>query len=161
MNYHNIEHCSLLQGEGVRVVLWVSGCGFHCKGCHNKQTWNPQSGLPFDAEARAELFQALSNPDIKGLTLLGGEPLMPYNYDEVLGIVKEVKARFPKLDIWCYTGYVYEYLKILRPEILQHIDVIVDGQFEEELKDNSLHWRGSSNQRVMRLKDGEIVECLE
>lgn len=160
MNYHNIEHCSLLQGEGCRVVLWVSGCGFHCKGCHNKQTWDKNSGLPFDDEAKAELMKALSNPDIDGITFLGGEPLMPYNYNTVMELMKEIKIKFPKKNIWCYTGYVYESILENRPEILKYIDVLVDGQFIEELKNNSLHWVGSSNQRVLKLKDGVIDSVI-
>lgn len=151
MNYHDIKKCDLNNGDGVRVSLFVSGCDHHCPGCFNAQTWNPKSGIPFDAEAKAELFAALDDPYVSGVTWLGGDPLAPYNYNEILELSKEVREKFPDKTIWCYTGYSFDEIQFLRPQILDHIDVLVDGLFIEDLKDNSLRYRGSSNQKIYYL----------
>ena len=149
MNYHDITKCDMLNGNGLRVVLWVSGCSHHCKGCQNPQTWDKNSGIPFDKQAEDELFEALQPDYISGLTFSGGDPLYIANRVEVTKLAKKCKEQYPNKTIWLYTGYKYEEIKHL--PIIEYLDVIVDGEFIEELKDNTLHWCGSSNQRVIRL----------
>lgn len=154
MKYQNITTNDMLNGEGLRVVLWVSGCSHHCKGCQNPLTWDPDDGLEFDAAAKEEIFSELEHDYIQGLTLSGGDPLYAGNRKTVMDLAKEVKEKFPDKDIWMYTGFsMGDALEDLTwDEILQYIDVLVDGKFEEDLKDNNLHWIGSSNQRVIRVK---------
>lgn len=153
MKYQNITTDDMLNGEGLRVVLWVSGCSHHCKGCHNPITWNPDDGLEFDDSVKQEIFEQLSHSYIQGLTLSGGDPMYPGNRDAVTELAKKVKEKFPDKDIWLYTGYSIE--EIQNEKILDFIDVLVDGPFNEELKDNTLQWRGSANQRVIFLKKGD------
>lgn len=151
MNYEKIDKCSVSNGVGVRTVLWVSGCDIHCRNCHNQQTWDFNSGIPFTEETMQELLYDLSKPYIKGCTLSGGHPLDPHNAPKVLEIVKRVKMVFPNKDIWIYSGYVWEDIikdKTLR-EILKYTDVLVDGAYIDELRDISLAFRGSSNQRII------------
>ena len=151
MNYEKIDKCSVSNGLGVRTVLWVSGCDVHCKSCHNQSTWDFNSGIPFTEDTMQEILYDLSKPYIKGLTLSGGHPLDPHNAPKVLEIVKRVKMVFPNKDIWIYSGYVWEDIikdEILR-EILKYTDVLVDGAYVDELRDISLPFRGSSNQRII------------
>ncbi len=150
MKYHNITKDDMLNGSGLRVVLWVAGCSHKCKGCHNPITWDPNSGVEFDEEAKKEIFNELEHSYITGLTLSGGDPLYVGNRSVILELVKEVKVKFPTKNIWLYTGYKYEEIKDL-PH-LEYIDVLVDGEFVEELKDPNLEWKGSSNQNVIYLK---------
>lgn len=157
MNYHKIEKISIANGTGIRTVLWVSGCTHHCKGCHNPQTWDVASGKLFDEEAKKELFEALSNNWNSGLTLSGGDPLHPANRDLVTILAREVKEKFPEKTIWMYTGYTYEDVKDL--EVMKYIDAVVDGKFIEDLKDISIKFRGSSNQRIIYLKE-QYVESI-
>ena len=151
MNYEKIDKCSVSNGLGVRTVLWVSGCDIHCHNCHNQQTWDFNSGILFTEETMQEILYDLSKRYIKGLTLSGGHPLDPHNAPEVLKIVKRVKMVFPNKDIWIYSGYVWEDIikdETLR-EILKYTDVLVDGAYVDELRDISLAFRGSSNQRII------------
>lgn len=151
MNYEKIDKCSVSNGVGVRTVLWVSGCDIHCYNCHNQQTWDFNSGIPFTEETMQELLYDLSKPYIKGCTISGGHPLAPRNLPEVLKIVKRVKMVFSNKDIWIYSGYVWEDIikdETLR-EILKYTDVLVDGAYVDELRDISLAFRGSSNQRII------------
>ena len=151
MNYEKIDKCSVSNGVGVRTVLWVSGCDIRCRNCHNPQTWDFDSGIPFTEETMQELLYDLSKPYIKGLTLSGGHPLDPHNAPKVLEIVKRVKMVFPNKDIWIYSGYVWENIikdETLR-EILKYSDVLVDGAYVDELRDISLPFKGSSNQRII------------
>ena len=152
MNYHNVTKCDMLNGEGVRTVLWVAGCPHSCKGCFNRQTWDKNSGIPFTSDVVDEILQALSEPFCNGLTLSGGDPLATYNYETVLDLCKLVKNQFPTKTIWIYTGYVLDEVKVKYPEILEYIDVLVDGPYIERLKDKKLQYRGSSNQNIIRLK---------
>ena len=148
MKYHKIEKCSVENGLGVRTVLYVSGCIHKCKQCHNPETWDFNSGNEFTQEVKEELFNCLSHSYIDGLTLSGGDPLC--SYDEVLSLVKEVKEKFPTKTIWLYTGYTLEeLLETQREAILEHIDVLVDGRFIKELRDITLAFRGSTNQRIL------------
>lgn len=154
MNYEKIDKCSVSNGIGVRTVLWISGCDIHCKNCHNPQTWDFNSGIPFTEDTMQELLYDLSKPYIKGCTLSGGHPLDPLNAPEVLKIVKRVKMVFPNKDIWIYSGYVWENIikdETLR-EIMKYTDILVDGAYIDELRDISLPFKGSSNQRIINVK---------
>lgn len=159
MRYHNITTDDMLNGLGLRVVLWVSGCNHYCEGCHNQITWDCNSGLEFDLEAERELFKYLCQSHIRGLTLSGGDPLYPANREKILELVKKVKKILPKKDIWLYTGFKYEDIESL--EILNYVDYLVDGKFEIDKKDTSLEFKGSSNQNIYRLKNGKIVGKYE
>lgn len=159
MNYHNITKDDMLNGDGLRVVLWVAGCTHHCKNCQNPITWDVAGGLPFDKAAEDELFEVLDKPYISGITFSGGDPLHFLNRDEVFRLVKKCREMFPQKTIWIYTGYLWDDVKDCKG--LELADVLVDGEFEEKLKDNNLHWVGSSNQKIIdikqSLKTGEIV----
>lgn len=147
MKYHNITKCDMLNGDGIRVVLWVSGCSHACAGCHNKITWDACSGLDFDQNAKDELFDALGKDYISGITFSGGDPLFMGNRIEITNLAKEIKEKFPNKTIWLYTGYKFE--EIANLEVLKFIDVLVDGEFVIDLKDNNKKWAGSTNQRVI------------
>ena len=150
MNYHNITKCDILNGEGVRVVLWVAGCSHFCKGCHNQITWDKNGGLFFDTNAKQELFDALNNADIDGITFSGGDPLFCEHREEVGKLIEEISTKFADKTIWLYTGFLWEDIKNLW--FMPFVDVVVDGKFEIEKLDNSLLWKGSSNQRVIDVK---------
>lgn len=147
MRYHNITKDDMLNGDGLRTVLWISGCDHCCKECHNPITWDPNGGLLFDEEAKQELFEVLERDYISGLTLSGGDPLYAGNREDMLKLVKEVRERFPAKTIWMYTGFEWESIEQL--EIMDYIDVLVDGEFVVEKADPQIPWRGSSNQRVI------------
>ena len=147
MRYHNITKEDMLNGDGLRVVLWVSGCTHACEGCQNPVTWDLCGGLPFDETAHEELMEALDRDFISGITFSGGDPLHPQNIPDVTALAKEVKTRFPHQTIWLYTGYLYEDIKDL--EIMNYLDVLIDGPFILKLLDKQLHWKGSSNQRTI------------
>lgn len=147
MRYHNITKDDMLNGEGLRVVLWVSGCGHHCEGCHNAITWDPEGGIPFDAAAEAELFGVLARDYISGITFSGGDPLYPANRAEIERLARRVKAEYPQKNIWLYTGYRWEEISAL--PLMEYIDVLVDGRFVLALRDAKLHWKGSFNQRII------------
>lgn len=159
MNYIRIDKDNLLNGDGVRVVLWTVGCNHLCENCHNPETHNPNNGVLFNEIAKQEIFNELEKDYTAGLTLSGGDPLFPASRDTITQLCKEVKEKFPNKNIWCWTGFTYEQIKDL--EIMNYIDVLVDGRFVQELKDTALKWRGSSNQRVIDIKEtrkkGEIV----
>lgn len=147
MHYHNITKDDMLNGEGLRVVLWVSGCGHHCEGCHNPQTWAAESGIPFDAAAEAELFELLGRDYISGITFSGGDPLYPPNRAEIGRLAKKVRRLYPEKNSWLYTGYRWEEISAL--PLMEDIDVLVDGRFVAALRDTKLHWKGSFNQRII------------
>ena len=147
MRYHNITKDDMLNGDGLRVVLWVSGCSHCCRECQNPITWDPNGGLLFDAAARQELFQELEKDYISGITLSGGDPLYFSNRADILRLVREIKERFPGKTVWLYTGFVWEAVEGL--EIMKYVDVLVDGEFRIAERDTQLHWRGSANQRVI------------
>jgi anaerobic ribonucleoside-triphosphate reductase activating protein len=153
MKYSEITYPDVNNGEGCRVTLFVSGCTHRCKGCHNPETWNFDFGKDFNDDVKIRLFDIVSKPYIKGLTLSGGDPLD--SYDDVLDLVKEFRKYFGETkDIWLYTGYVVEDLISLgKDKILEYIDVIVDGEYDETHRDVSLAFRGSKNQRIIRLKN--------
>ena len=158
MNYHKITTCDVANGPGIRVVLWTSGCDHHCKNCHNPETWDKDSGKPFDKKAVDKILVELSHEYIAGLTLSGGDPLFPSNRDTILGLVKEVKNRYPQKSIWLYTGYRYEQIK--GEYLLDYVDVIVDGPYVDSLRDVSLPYCGSSNQRVIDVKESKESQTI-
>ena len=160
MNYATIKYCDIANGLGVRTSLFVSGCTHMCKGCFNSEAWDFNYGKPFTSQVEDEIINSLKPDFIDGLSLLGGEPFEPKNQQALLPFLQRVKKEFPNKDIWCYTGYLFdeELLKGSRAkteytyEMLKCIDVLVDGRFIEELKDISLEFRGSSNQRIIDVK---------
>lgn len=160
MNYAKINKNDIANGIGVRVTLFVSGCTHHCKGCFNSEAWDFNYGDPFTVDTENEILEALAPDWIDGLTLLGGEPMEPDNQRALLPFMKKIKEKYPKKTIWCFTGYTLdeELLKTSRArcevtdEMLSLIDVLVDGEFVEELKDISLRFKGSSNQRLIDMK---------
>ena len=151
MRYHNITTDDMLNGDGLRTVLWVAGCTHCCEGCQNPITWDIDGGLPFDEAAEQELFEKLSPDHISGITFSGGDPLHPKNRAEITELAKKCRDRFPNKTIWIYTGYTYE--EIAELEIIQYCDVLVDGAFIKEQLDPKLHWKGSSNQRVIDIRE--------
>lgn len=157
MKFQTITYPDVGNGVGCRVVLWIQGCTHHCHNCQNPQTWDFHKGRDFTKEYKEKLFNILSLPYIKGLTLSGGDPLD--SFEDTLSLVKEIKEMFPDKDIWLYTGYTFEeILKSNKSDILPFIDYIVDGTYKEELKDTTLAFRGSSNQIIWENKDGEFVK---
>ena len=173
MNYAEIKATDIANGEGVRVSLFVSGCRRHCKGCFNAVAWDFGYGKPFTSETEELLLGLLSPSYIAGLSLLGGDPFEPENQRALLPFLRRVKERFPEKNIWCYTGYTYidgglneraVETEVTR-EMISLIDVLIDGPFQEELKDIRLKFRGSSNQRVIDVKrsleSGNIVHYLK
>lgn len=150
MNYHNITKDDMLNGDGLRVVLWVAGCNHYCKGCQNPETWDVGGGIPFDEDAEKELFEDLNNSYTSGLTFSGGDPLHPFNRSEVFRLIEKCRHDFPDKTIWLYTGYEWE--EVCHIKGIENIDVICVGEFKQELNDNNIHWVGSSNQRVIDVK---------
>ncbi len=165
MNYSGIKFCDMMNGEGLRTVLFVSGCSHHCKGCHNPQTHDPYSGNTFTISTMQTIMDNLRETWCAGLTLSGGDPLYHDNRDEILYIVKTVKNAFGEgKNIWLYTGYTWDELQsqirdgdATLAQILRHVDVLIDGRFVMERKKPGLRWRGSDNQKILRLVNGQIV----
>lgn len=171
MNYGAIKKCDVANGEGVRTSLFVSGCRNHCKNCFNVETWDFDYGEPFGEAAENEIFASMSNPSVRGISVLGGEPMEPENQRALLPFLKEFKRRFPNKTVWLYTGNLYEELTgalgehykclDITAELLSLVDILVDGRFEEENKRLGLRFRGSSNQRVIDMNktraEGAIV----
>ena len=157
MHYGAIKNCDIANGEGVRISLFVSGCTNRCKNCFQPQTWDFEYGQPFTTDTEKELLDLLAPDYINGLTVLGGEPFEPSNQRALLPFLKKVRETYPKKNIWCFSGFTYEELKQegshprceVTDEMLAQVDVLVDGRFVEELKDISLRFRGSSNQRLI------------
>ncbi len=147
MRYHNITRDDMLNGDGLRVVLWVAGCSHCCKECHNPITWDPNGGLPFDDRAKQEIFEQLDKPYISGITFSGGDPLHAANRLEIRNLMAEIKEKYTDKTIWLYTGDLWE--NIFHYSLMQYVDVVVDGEFEIALKDVKLLWKGSRNQRVI------------
>lgn len=160
MNYGNIKRRDIADGIGVRTTLFVSGCTHYCKNCFQSETWDFAYGCPFTAETEEELLGELSHDFIDGLTLLGGEPFEPDNQRVLLPFLRRLRAGLPDKTVWAYSGYTFEELSGKEPsrgrceatdEMLSQIDVLVDGEFVEVLKDITLRFRGSSNQRLINL----------
>ena len=159
MKYHNITKDDMLNGDGLRVVLWLSGCSHNCPGCQNPITWNPDGGLLFDDDAKQEIFDLLDKDYISGITFSGGDPLHPVNAYKVRELAAEIRQKYPDKTIWLYTGSLWE--EIAHNSIIPLIDVLVDGEYLESERDPQLLWKGSRNQRVIdvqaTLKTGHIV----
>ena len=159
MRYHNITKEDMLNGEGLRSVLWVAGCTHHCKNCHNPITWDIDGGIPFDDAAKQELFESLDKDYVSGVTFSGGDPLHPKNRDEVFKLAKEIKEKFPNKTVWVYSGFLWDDFK--KNASMKYVDVFCDGEFVEDLKDERIPWVGSSNQRVIdvqkSLATGDVV----
>lgn len=151
MKYADITTCDIANGTGVGVVLWCQGCSLNCPGCQNKCTHSAADGKEFTQKEVDLIMTELGRKQISRLTLSGGHPLEPYNIDACLSLCVAVKASMPDTKIWCYTGWLWEDVKDL--EILKHIDVLVDGPYVEKLRDITLPWRGSSNQRVIDVQE--------
>ena len=158
MRYHNITKDDMLNGAGLRTVLWVAGCNHNCKECHNPITWDIRGGIPFDEAAKEELFEAVGKPYISGVTLSGGDPLHPENREEIGKLIDELCDRFPNKTIWLYTGYDWE--EICHLPYIRKVDVVVDGEFVVALKDPKLHWKGSSNQRVIDVQRSLLTDTV-
>lgn len=150
MRYHNITKDDMLNGDGLRVVLWVAGCSHGCKECQNPITWDVCGGIPFDESAKQEIFSELSKPYVSGITFSGGDPLHTQNRGEIGQLIEEIHREFPQKTMWLYTGYRWEEIENL--PYIKELDVLVDGRFEVEKKDQKLRWKGSSNQRVIDVK---------
>lgn len=159
MRYHNITKDDMLNGDGLRVVLWVAGCSHCCKECQNPITWDPNGGLEFDEAAKQEIFDELDKDYVHGITFSGGDPLHINNVFEVTELAREIREKYPNKSIWLYTGALWE--EVQNMKIVQFLDVLIDGEFEVEKKDVNLHWKGSSNQRVIDVQKtvlkGEVV----
>ena len=160
MYYADIKKADVANGLGVRVSVFVSGCTHHCKNCFNEEAWDFHYGNEFTQKEIDKVIELMDHSYVAGLSLLGGEPFEHINQQGLLPLVKIVKEKFPDKNIWCYSGYTFENDIIDRmckewketPELLSYIDVLVDGKFEEEKKDLSLRFRGSSNQRIIDVK---------
>ena len=169
MHYSTIKDCDIANGIGVRITLFVSGCTNHCKNCFQPQTWDFNYGEPFTEETEEKLLEMLKPDYINGLTLLGGEPMEPQNQRALVPFLKRVREAYPNKNIWCFTGFTYEILKTdgshprceVTDEMLSLIDVLVDGRYVDELKDLTLQFRGSSNQRLIDMvktrENGEVT----
>ncbi|KXF83126.1 anaerobic ribonucleoside-triphosphate reductase-activating protein [Enterovibrio coralii] len=153
MNFHQYYPVDVVNGEGTRCTLFVAGCEHQCRGCYNQSTWSLNSGSVFDQSMEDKIIADLNDTRIKrrGLSLSGGDPLHPANVAAVLKLVQRVKSECDGKDIWLWTGYTLEQLTEAQREVIDHVDVVVDGKYEKELADPSLPWRGSSNQVVHRL----------
>ena len=150
MRYNKIRKMDISNGPGVRVSIFFQGCSFHCKNCFNKETWDFNGGLEFTDETIDEIIRLCSPDYITGLSILGGEPMHPNNIEGTIRLAKKFKETYPNKNIWSWSGFLME--NICNKEILNYLDVLVDGQFVDELKDFTLDWRGSSNQRVIDIK---------
>ena len=171
MHYGAIKKFDIVNGEGIRTSLFVSGCRNRCKNCFQPQTWAFDYGKPFDESAENEIFSTMDNSSVRGITILGGEPMEPENQRELLPFLQRFKARFPEKSVWLYTGNTYEELTAevgsnpkaidITRSLLNLVDILVDGRYVEELKSLGLRFRGSSNQRIIDMKKtrlaGEIV----
>jgi anaerobic ribonucleoside-triphosphate reductase activating protein len=150
MYYANILKDSMVNGDGLRIVLFVSGCEHHCKGCHNQITWNPNFGTLFTEETKNEIFKELDKDYISGITFSGGDPLFSTNLETVTELCKEIKEKYPTKTIWLYTGYTYDDVKDF--EVFKYVNYVVDGRFEIDKKVDGLEYRGSSNQKIIKIQ---------
>lgn len=158
MRYAKIANYDVANGSGLRTTLFVQGCPHHCKGCFNPNTWDFDGGMEYTEETTEKIIQLLNKPGIKGLSVLGGEPLAQGK--ELYEILKKIKTTMPDIDIWMWTGYIYEELDPVQKEIVSLVDVLVDGPFIEGKKDIRLKFRGSSNQRIIDIRKTKDVPVL-
>ena len=163
MKYIKIRKCDVANGPGVRVTIFVSGCNHHCKGCFNSESWDFNYGYDYTKEQEDQIIEYLKPDHIEGLTLLGGEPFEEVNRAGLVPLIKRVRKEYPNKDIWCFTGFKLDEQIIgemiekenseTAKEMLNNIDYLVDGRFMLELKDPKLRFRGSSNQRIINVKE--------
>ena len=169
MNYAQIRSMDISNGDGIGVSLFVQGCDFHCKNCFNSETWDFSKGQEWNEKTKKQFLKLVEKPFIQRVSILGGEPLHPENVQNVLKIVDEIRVSYPTKNIWLYTGYTWEqimypivtddlnferdYIIKARKELVSKCDVLIDGRYVDELRDVSLHWRGSSNQRVINVQE--------
>ena len=160
----------MLNGDGIRVSLWVSGCEHNCEQCQNPQTWDINSGILFDEESEKELFEALNKDWVSGITFTGGDPLHENNLEDVLNLVNKIRLLLPDKTIWIYSGYTWDDImwmtdRCQRQNIIKLCDVFIDGEYIDNLRDVTLKWRGSSNQKVIdvkkSLKENKVVLYAE
>jgi anaerobic ribonucleoside-triphosphate reductase activating protein len=150
MRYADITTCDIANGKDFGVVLWCQGCSLNCPGCHNPETHSPTAGKEFTKKEEDLIIKELSKPHIKRFTLSGGHPLEKYNIEACTALCKRIKAELPEISIWCYTGFVWEDISNL--DILNYLDVLVDGSYKQDLRTINIPWRGSNNQRVIDVK---------
>ena len=159
MRYNLIRKMDIADGPGVRVSIFMQGCAFHCKNCFNSETWDFNGGKEFTNETINKVLELCSEDYIKGLSILGGEPMHPTNIEGTTRLAKAFKEKYPHKNLWIWSGFLFEQLK--DKEVLKYVDVLVDGQYVDELHDPRLKWKGSSNQRVIdvqkSLKQKKIV----
>ena len=160
MRYNLIRKMDISDGPGVRASIFMQGCEFHCKNCFNPETWNFEGGKEFTDDTIKEVLDICAQPQIKGLSILGGEPMHPNNIEGTTKLAKAFKEKYPNKTVWAWSGFKFdEYLK--DKEVAKYLDVVVDGQYKDELHDFRLKWRGSSNQRVIdvqkSLKEDKVV----
>ncbi len=152
MRYNKIRKMDIANGPGIRVSIFMQGCAFHCKNCFNPETWSFKAGKEFNDEIIDKILKLCDNEFIEGLSILGGEPMHPNNIEGTTRLSKRFKEKFPNKTIWVWSGFLFdEYIK--DKEVAKYIDVIVDGQFVDELKNPNLQWKGSANQRVIDVKE--------
>lgn len=157
MRYASIRSFDISNGEGIGVALFTQGCKFHCKGCFNQETWDLDGGKEYTPEIEEEIMKLLGRDFIDRFSILGGEPLLDRNIEDLTRLCKRIKREYPDKKIWLYSGYTYETIIHNLPELMDNIDILVDGTYIEELKNLNLHFRGSSNQRVIKVKTGEVI----
>ena len=159
MRYNQIRKMDIADGPGVRVSIFFQGCAFHCKNCFNSETWDFNGGKEFTTETIDKVLDLCSEDYIKGLSILGGEPMHPVNIEGTYALARTFKEKYPNKTLWVWSGFLFEQLQ--NEEVLKYIDVLVDGQYVDELRDPRLKWKGSSNQRVIdvqkSLKQKKIV----
>ena len=158
MRYKLKRKMDIADGTGVRVSIFMQGCQFHCKNCFNPETWDFNGGKEFNDEVVEKVLQLCKKDHIKGLSILGGEPMNPVNREGTTKLAKKFKEAFPNKDLWMWTGFKYEDLK--NEEVFDYVDVLVDGQYKDELHDPTLKWKGSSNQRVIDVKKSRECENI-
>lgn len=164
MRYAQIRKMDIQNGPGVRVSVFIQGCPFHCDGCFNPESWDYQGGNPYTVEEHKHILELCKEDYIVGLSVLGGEPLSSQNYESLIMLLYDFKQLYPEKSVWLWTGNLYENLSKEQLEMIENVDVLVDGPFIKELKDLNLKYRGSSNQRVIDLKktrETGKIELLE
>ena len=153
MRYNLIRKMDISNGPGVRVSIFMQGCSFHCKNCFNQETWDFEGGQEFTDDTINQVLELCNKPEVKGLSILGGEPMHPTNIEGTTKLAKAFKEKYPEKTIWTWTGFKYEDIK--DKDVFNYIDVLVDGQYKDELHDPTLKWKGSSNQRVIDIKESK------
>ena len=153
MRYNLIRKMDISNGPGVRVSIFMQGCSFHCKNCFNQETWDFEGGQEFTDDTINKVLELSDKKEVKGLSILGGEPMHPTNIEGTTKLAKAFKEKYPEKNIWAWSGFKYEDIK--DNDVFNYIDVLVDGQYKDELHDPTLKWRGSSNQRVIDIKESK------